>query len=389
MLTLIENGEVYAPEPCGRRSVLLVEGRVGKVGAVDRRAVEALGLELDVIDATGCVVAPALIDPHEHLAGGSGEKGYATQTPEIHAGEILCAGITTVVGCIGVDSMTKTLPALVAKAKGLKQEGLNARVWTGGYNVPPTTLTGSVRDDIMLVEEMVGAGEVAISDERSTEPSPHELARLVNDAHNGGLLSGKAGVTHFHVGSKKSRLQPLRTLIDEYEIPPVWLYPTHVERDEELMREAIDLARLGAFVDVDTVEEDLPKWLRFYLENGGPTEQLTASSDASINSPGTLFEQVRACVLQHGFPFEQVLPLVTSNTARVLKLRDRGTLEAGKSADVLVLRGRSLEIKDVFAGGRRLIRDGRLAFAEKFLAESNRRIRLDGARAGKGQGEDA
>src|SRR3712207_1367609 len=166
MLTLIENGEVYAPEPAGRQSVLVIGGRVEKMGEVDRRAVEAAGLELEVIDASGCVVTPGLIDPHEHIAGGSGEEGFASQTPEIHASEIVSAGVTTVVGCLGVDTTTKTLPGLLARAKALKGEGLSAFVWTGGYNVPPTTLTGSVREDVMYVEEVIGAGEVAVSDER-------------------------------------------------------------------------------------------------------------------------------------------------------------------------------------------------------------------------------
>lgn len=381
MLTLIENGEVYAPEPLGRRSVLLVGAKVGKVGEVERRAVEALGLEVEVVDASGCVVVPALIDPHEHLAGGSGEKGYASQTPAVSAGEVVSAGVTTVVGCLGVDTTTKTMPALLAKAKGLREEGLSAHVWTGGYDVPPKTLTGSVRGDIMLVEEVVGAGEVAVSDDRSAEPAAHELARLVRDAHNGGMLAGKSGVTHFHVGDKKGRLRPLRTLIDEFDIPAAWLYPTHVGRGEELMREAAELTRRGAFVDIDTVEEDLPRWLGFFLEEKGDAARLTVSSDASISSPRTLFEQVRACVLEHGHKLESVLPLVTTNTARVLGLEDRGTLVAGKAADVLVLRARGLEIKDVFAGGRRLFKNGRLAFAEKFLDGSNRRIRLDGAKS--------
>ena len=138
MLTLIENGDVFAPEPLGRASVLLTDGKIARVGEVDRAAVEALGVECDVIDASGCIVAPGLIDPHIHLLGGSGEGGFSLQTPEFFIGEIVRFGITTVVGVLGVDTTMKTMPGLLAKVKALKEDGLNAYLWTGGYNVPPT-----------------------------------------------------------------------------------------------------------------------------------------------------------------------------------------------------------------------------------------------------------
>ncbi|HKP12394.1 MAG TPA: amidohydrolase family protein [Blastocatellia bacterium] len=374
MLTLIENGELFAPEPRGRQSVLLCAGKVVKVGAVDRRAIEALGVEVDVIDAAGCLVVPGFIDPHEHLLGGSGESGFSTQTPEIHLREVVSAGVTTVVGALGVDTTMKTMAGLLAKAKALREEGLTAYVWTGGYNVPPTTITDSVRNDLMFIAEVIGAGEVAIADERSTDPRPDELARLVKDAYVGGMLSRKAGVTHFHVGDKPERLRLLRTLIDDFDLSPGLLYPTHVERSEELMREAVELSRRGAFVDVDTVEEDLPKWLRFYLDHGGEPKRLTASSDASITGPHHLFSQVAACIVEHGFAVERALPLVTSNTADVLKLESKGRIAPGKDADLLTLKKDSLEINHVIAGGRPMIRDGRLVQREAFLRDSDRRI---------------
>ena len=169
MLTLIENGEIYDPEPRGRGSVLIIGGQVARVGEVDCRAVETLGIELEIIDATDCLVTPGFIDPHEHLAGGSGERWFSTQTPEIYLGELIKAGITTVVGCLGVDTATKTMPSLLSRAKALKEEGLTAFIYKGGYNIPPTTLTGSIRNDIMFVEEVIGAGEIAIYDLRATE----------------------------------------------------------------------------------------------------------------------------------------------------------------------------------------------------------------------------
>lgn len=378
MFTLIENGEVYAPEYLGRRSVLLANERIVKIDGVSRKAVEALGVEVDVIDGTGCLVTPGFIDPHQHLLGGSGEKGFASQTPEIAASEIVTAGITTVVGCLGADTTMKTLPGLLAKVKGLKEEGLNAYMWSGGYTVPPTSVTRSVRDDVMFLEEVIGAGEIAIADERSSQPTAHELSRLAHDVHVGGMLSNKAGVVHVHVGDGKDRLQLLRDAIKNHGVPPEWFYVTHISRSEKLMLEAIDLAKNGGYVDIDTADDTLPECLRFYLDNAGWEEKLTVSSDASITSPSNLFDQIRKCIVDEKLGVSRVLPFVTSNAADALKLSIKGRLRKGMAADVLVVKKNGFELREVISLGRRLVKDGCLNFKEKFLAESNRTIILKG-----------
>jgi beta-aspartyl-dipeptidase (metallo-type) len=378
MLTLIENGFVYAPEPRGVQSVLFAGDRIEKIGEVDRRALESAGLDLEVVDAGDCIVTPGLIDPHEHLLGGSGEEGFSSQTPEIFLREIAIAGITTVVGLLGVDTTTKTMPGLLARAKALDEEGLTAFIWSGGYNVPPTTITGSLRDDLIYIDEVIGAGEIAISDNRATEPTVDELARLVSDVYVGGMLSGKSGVTHFHVGDHPRRLSPLRALVENYAVEPEWLYPTHVDRSRELIREAAAFTRLGGFVDIDMMEENLPEQLRRFIEDNGDLNRLTVSSDAAISSPRALHIQICACVADHGFPLELVLPLATSNTARVLRLNRKGRLEPGCDADALVLRRKTLEITHVFARGKQLVRGGELVVTERFLTRSRRRISLYG-----------
>lgn len=381
MFTLLQGGDVCAPERLGTRDLLVSHGIVARIGAMDARAIEHAGFAVDVVDASGCWVTPGLIDVHEHLLGGSGEQGFQTQTPEIFLSEVVGSGITTVVGCLGVDTTTKTLAGLLAKVKAFNAEGVTALLYSGGYNVPPVTLTGSVRSDMMFVQEVIGAGEVAIADARSTEPSVQELARLVRDAYAGGLLSGKAGVTHFHVGSGKARLSQLRTLLEEYEIAPGLLYPTHVERDEALMLEAIDLSRRGVTVDVDTVERDLARWFRFFLGHGGDAAHLTASSDAAINSPGTLHEQLRACVVDGGLELTQVLALATVNPARVLGLKQKGRLREGADADILLLRKQSLELREVFARGKRFVSDGQVVFSPQFLESSNRKVVASGKKS--------
>lgn len=381
MLTLIENGDVYTPDPVGKQSVFLSDGKIAKVGPIDRKALESLGAECEVIDATACIIVPGFIDPHAHLLGGSGEDGFATQTPEFFIGELIPFGITTVVGALGVDTTMKTMAGLLAKAKALNEQGLNAYIWTGGYNVPPTSIMHSVRDDILFIEEVIGTGEIAISDLRGMNTSSTELSRVVTDTYVGGMLARKAGVTHFHVGETDRRLAPLRELLDEHDVDPKCIYPTHVQRNEKLMAEAVELTKRGCNVDVDTIEEDLAKWIRFYRDHGGDLACLTASSDASISSPRVLSEQVRGCVTEHGFKLEEVLPLVTRNTARILKLEMKGTLEKGKWGDLLMLERGTLDIVHVLSRGVFMVRDGKPVVEERFLEDSKRAIHLVGSKS--------
>ena len=378
MLTLIENGEVFSPDPLGVESILLANDRIEKIGGVDRRALDRLGCEYEAIDATDCVVTPGIVDPHQHLLGGSGEGSLAMQSPMLFLHEIIGYGVTTVVGTLGVDTTMKTLPGLLARVKALTEQGLSTRMWTGGYNIPPVTIMGSIRNDMLFVDECVGAGEIAISDERSLQTDPIELARIVLDTHIGGLLSGKCGLTHFHVGEGSRRLEPLRAILENYEIKADWLYPTHVGRNPDLINEAIGLAREGSYVDIDVVDRELHKSVAHYLRNGGPPSQLTISSDADSSTPAILYDQICGMVVKHRMPLAQVLCFCTRNPAMALKLAKKGALDEGCDADVLVLQKGSLEIREVIARGKRMVRDGNVEAREKFLEKSYRDIHLTG-----------
>jgi beta-aspartyl-dipeptidase (metallo-type) len=380
MLTLIINGELYCPEPRRKATIVICGPAIEYIGEVNRQAMDRALLPYEVVDAAGCIVAPGIVDPHQHLLGGSGEEGFNSQTPEITAREIISAGITTVVGCLGTDTTTRTMEGLLAKAKGLRQDGLSAYVWSGGYDVPPVTLTGSVRRDLILVDEVIGGGEVAISDKRSSAPTSAELAKLVKASYVGGTLAGKAGVTHFHVGEESSRLAPLRVLLDEYGAQPEWLYPTHVNRTGELVLEAVEMSRRGVTVDMDTVDLDLAKWLPCFLDNGGDPERLTISSDAAINSPASVWRELRRCVDRGIVDLARALSFVTANTARVLRLDSKGRIETGCDADLMILDKHSLEIRDLFARGVHLLCNGRVCYAEKSMAGSNRVIELYGSK---------
>ena len=366
MFTLIEHGDIYTPTPLGVQSILVCHDTIVRIGAVDVTALTALGLPYRRIDARGCLITPGFIDPHQHLIRAAGEDGFGSRMPEVALPDIVSAGITTVVGCLGTDTVTRHLTTLLAKVKQLQAHGITAYMYTGGFQVPTPTITSSVMHDVILIEAVIGVGEVAIADVRSSQPSLQELARLVSEAMVGGMVGGKAGVTHLHVGPGRARLALLHELLDRHEVSAAHLYATHIGRSRALMDDAIALARRGAYVDLDTVEGDLSQWLHYYRAQDGPRGQLTVSSDAHTpgGSPRKLYQQFVASVSAAGLPLEDVLPLFTCNTARVLHLPRKGRVQVGMDADLLILDAQTLAVKHVLARGRPMVRHGRVVSAE-------------------------
>jgi beta-aspartyl-dipeptidase (metallo-type) len=360
MFVLVRGGELYGPEPLGERSILIAAGRIVRIGDVEPARLEALGVEFEVIDATGCVVTPGFVDPHEHLLGAGGEQGFGSRQPEISRDEIALAGITTVVGVLGTDSFARHLPDLLAKARQLRELGLSVFIYTGGFTIPPQTITNGVIEDIVMIDQVIGVGEIAIADVRSIEPSVDELARLVSQSALGGLLSNKAGVTHFHVGAGRGGLGLLEALLERFDIDAAHLYPTHVERSPALLDAAIGLAHRGSFVDLDTVEPGVGRWIRYYREHDGDPDQLTVSSDAHTpgGTPGKLHQAFVSGVRDDRLPLADCLAHFTRNPARALKLSDKGQLREGAAGDVLVMRRDSLEVVHLLSRGESLVRDG-------------------------------
>jgi len=373
-LTLLKNAELYAPAKTGRRDVL-VGG--GEVLAVSETPLEFAASVCDTVELDGARVIPGLIDGHVHVTGGGGEKGPASRVPAVLLSELTRAGITTCVGVLGTDGTTRNVASLVAATLALRQEGLSAFCWTGSYEVPPITLTGSVRGDIAFVDAVIGAGEIAISDHRSSQPTLDELARLAGDCHVGGLMSGKAGVLHLHLGDGARGLDLVRRILDTTELPPRVFHPTHVNRNKRLFAEAIELAKRGCTVDVTAfpVEEGEDAYsaeeaIERYLQSGAPPDKITCSSDGggclpTYNPQGELVAmdtgrpsavcEALAALLRRGHALESVLPVFTQNVASLLRLAGKGSLHVGTSADLVVLDEKH-EVRDVMARGRFVVR---------------------------------
>ena len=77
-----------------------------------------------------------------HLTGGGGEAGPQTRVPPVALSRLTRGGVTTAIGVLGTDDAIRTPAELVTVARGLVAEGLSAYCLTGGYHVPPATVTG-------------------------------------------------------------------------------------------------------------------------------------------------------------------------------------------------------------------------------------------------------
>ncbi|WP_257352039.1 beta-aspartyl-peptidase [Pseudalkalibacillus decolorationis] len=380
MIKLIQNGTVYTPERIGQKDILITDKRIAYVG--DSLEVPHDFVDVEVIDASGKYVVPGFIDSHVHIMGGGGEGGFRTRTPELMLSEITQGGVTTVIGVIGTDGTTRTMSALVAKAKALEEEGITCFVHTGSYQVPVKTLTGSIEKDLILIDRIIGVGEVAISDHRSSQPTIQELTRLSSEARVGGILSGKAGIVNFHIGDSPSKLTMLEKITETTDIPFSQFHPTHVNRNRGLFDAAILYAKKGGYVDfttstiqrfLDHGEVKCSKGLKEMLEKGVPIEQITFTSDGNGSLPEfdeqgnfiglgigqvtSLFVEVREAIKDENVPMEDALQVITANPARVLKLEQKGIIEKGYDADLVILEEETLEIDTVIAMGQVMVQN--------------------------------
>ena len=380
-MKIIKNVHVYAPEKLGKKDLLIAGGKICHIS-------DNLDLpenwEVEVIDGEGLIATPGFIDSHVHILGGGGEGGFANRTPEATLSGLTRWGITTVVGCLGTDGYGRDLTAQIAKIKGLREQGITAYGYTGNYQIPVRTLTGSITQDIMVVDEFIGAGEIAISDHRSSQPTYDEFLRVCADTRLGGILSGKAGIINIHLGDSPRKMDMILRAIEETEIPSTQFLPTHVNRNAALFDQAVEYAKLGGTVDF-TGNEDIDYWvtvsdevrvcdgIKRMLDEGISSDLFTISSDGQGSLPlfsadgqflgigmgqsSCLLKEVRECVQRENIPLEIAIKAITANPARVLCLDTKGQIKDGFDAD-LCLMTEDLNIHTVIAKGQVMVKDG-------------------------------
>lgn len=378
MFLLLKSAEIYTPKCIGKMDVLTCNEKIVKIAKnIDIKDLP----ELSTVDLSGNIIVPGFIDQHVHIAGGGGEGGPATRTPEIKLTDLTKAGITTVVGLLGADGITRSMTELLAKARALEEEGLTTYIYTGAYELPTRTLTNSVRSDVAIIDKVLGTGEIAISDHRSAQPTEEDLTKLAAEARVGGLLGNKPGIVHLHVGDGIRGLTPIIDIVKNTEIPVTQFIPTHVNRNSHLFSQAMEFLKMGGRIDLtsDIKPDENSKTalspidaVRKIVENNLPLDNVTMSSDSNgsipvfdenkklikvmVGSTLTLYRDLKEIIANGVLPLETAIKIITENVAKVLLLYPKkGCIKENSDADLVVL-DKNLNISSVIAKGQFMIK---------------------------------
>ena len=374
---LLKNCDLWAPEHLGRCDVFVAGGKI--VAVEPELAIDFPGLE--TIDLKGAKLVPGLIDQHIHVTGGGGEGGWQSRCPELVFSELVRAGVTTFLGVSGTDSMSRSIENLLAKVRGLAAEGASGWMWTSNYAFPPTTITRDVKTDLFAIPEVLGV-KIALGDHRSSWPTTDELLRLASEVRIAGMLTGKVGFVHVHLGDHPTAFDLMEACIAT-GIPAKHFRPTHTGRHPEVFRRACEFAKAGGIMDITTGGGNYlgtaAETLRAALAAGVPAERITLSSDGHGSMPrfNDAGEMVGLAVglincnketigeLAKDLGLETALRFMTTNVEHALNLTEKGAIVPGADADMLVVDD-AFEPQWVFMRGRIAMREGELLMKGAF-----------------------
>jgi beta-aspartyl-dipeptidase (metallo-type) len=114
-----------------------------------------------------------------------------------------------------------------------------------------------------------------------------QLLQLALEARVGGLLGGKPGIVHCHLGPGRAGLDPLRAALElgGGDLPITAFHPTHVERSPQLVEQGAAWLADGGSLDLTAGSPACLAALRGYRQAGLPLAAVTVSSDAYGSLP--------------------------------------------------------------------------------------------------------
>ncbi len=384
-MIIIRNANLYTPTPIGLRDILISGERIA---CISEPGLDVGALAVTEHDAAGRTVGPGFIDNHVHVLGGGGGLGFHSRAPELQTSQLTRVGTTSVIGMIGYDQSTKDMRNLIGKTKSFNNEGISAYALAGAtLRHPVPTLTGDICNDIAFVDEIIGVGELSISElgygYDSLGPGAQYVAETLVQALLVGRLAGKGGVLCLQVPPYFGAcLRPLFDMLDRSGLPISQMVPSHVNQTDRYMEDAAIWGKRGGWVDIGANYRPDNNYERStdpvdavsqLLSEGVPIEKILISSDGNGAPPkeekgeatptranympvSSLLMVWRKLITEDRVRVEDAFAMVTRNVATAYKLPRKGVIQEGADADLIIF-GDNWEVDTVIARGRTMIED--------------------------------
>jgi len=371
--TLIQNATVLSMDP-------EVGDLAGGDVLVEGPLIRAVGRDLDVngsvdvVDATGCIVVPGLVDTHRHMWEAIvrgiapqhtfgqymshilGDIGPVMTPHDLYLGDLLsaraalAAGVTTVQDISNIQDTPEHTDAIVG---ALLESGLRA-VFAYGKSFPAMMSGGGrLPDDVRRVRsELLPDRDALVTMALDAEGGDDDSER-----HNAALARELDVPISRHFSSRLSvaHLRDLGTLLPGTTfIHGNGLAPTELEL----------IADSGGSLSISPAIEMIMGHGFPMLSDAltHPALPISLSVDVEVTVPSDMFTQMRAAYQagRHGEHAESdvrdpkltvadVLHLATLSGAQTLGLADRiGSVTPGKQADLVVLRADRPDVAPVY-----------------------------------------
>lgn len=346
-----------AGAPIQNGTMVIHKGKIVSAGSAEMR----IPSDATIINATGKVIMPGLVDSHSHLGGPEGGDASAALNPDARAMDAinptsdgfkkaLAGGITTINVMPGSGHLMSGQTVyikmrqgkiiedlLITNEKGL-YGGLKMANGTNPLRTTPGVFPGTraksaamVRELFTKAQEYKNKADKAGNDVSKMPERDLRMEPLVE------VLSGKR-IVHFHTHMANDVLTAIR-LGKEFGFKPVL---HHVSEGWKVAKEIAEAGLAASIITIDA-PGGKTEAIGLSLTTGAALEKAGAAvgfhTDDGITD-SRLFIRGAALMVREGMSREKAIEALTMAGARMMDLGSRvGSLEKGKDADFIILSG--------------------------------------------------
>jgi imidazolonepropionase-like amidohydrolase len=388
----------YEVPPRHHAAILVEDNKILEVGSAREVKIPS---DATVIDTSGRVMMPGLIEEHAHLSIlGHGEysrwypwivqNGYVEKVMEISAKQLLMAGITTAVDLGAPLKESMNVRDRIKKGEIPGPHMLMSGPWVtrslGNYPPEMNTmqrLINTPQEAAAATEELINAGVDVIK--AYVQLTPEHYKAITETAHKqrvsvhahvyaeqdvrNALENGVDVLTHVgSAGTAPPYSQKMIQDIVNAGRPVVvtaahrsWVFPDTVTFPERLQDPQLkadfapipglwdevqhslkNFQALGYFARTDREMFFRERGLKQFIESGAIMGMGTDSGTPMNFHTEALWREIKAHVDMGMSPQRAIMAATRVNARSVLGLPDRGTIEPGKLADIIVVNGNPL-----------------------------------------------